>query len=282
MLVIDNFAEWRQLRRGIGESLGLVPTMGFLHEGHLSLVRRARRENSRVVVWIFVNPRQFGPAEDFESYPRNRERDLSLLEKEGVDYVLAPSVEEVYPPGHCTRVVVDGLSEVLEGRSRPGHFAGVATVVAKMLSLTRSDRAYFGQKDGQQCRVIQSLTADLGLDTAIVVCPTVREHDGLAMSSRNVYLTQEERAVAPLLFLALSEAGRAAGAGEQSVERLKGIMHEVLGRSSLLRVEYVSIADETTLEELEILRGPAMASLAVRLGKARLIDNMTLLPASPD
>ncbi|HKI99100.1 MAG TPA: pantoate--beta-alanine ligase [bacterium] len=281
MDVIRTFADWRARRRALQGTLGLVPTMGYLHEGHLSLVRRARAENDRVVVWIFVNPAQFGPAEDLAKYPRDLERDLSLLRAEGVDLVLAPDAAEVYPPGHQTVVSVEALSRPLEGASRPGHFRGVATVVAKLLCLAQADRAYFGQKDGQQCRVVQRMVADLSIPCQIVVCPTVREPDGLALSSRNVRLTPEHRRAAPVVYRALQKAEALAAAGERDAEALRTAMRAVLAEEPLGIVDYVSVADAATLEECATLSGPTLASLAVRFGDVRLIDNVPL-PAPRD
>jgi len=280
MKVIQSISEWKTIRPTLQGRVSLIPTMGFLHEGHLSLVRRARKESDVVIVWIFVNPKQFGPKEDFDKYPRNRERDLELLRPERVDYVFAPTVEEVYPPGFQTTVAVEMLSKPLEGALRPGHFSGVATVVAKMLCLTQPHTAYFGQKDGQQCLVVSRMVQDLGILTEIVVCPTVRDADGLALSSRNVYLNPEERAVAPLIYQALEKVRAAVADGEREAEPLRGMMRAVLARSPLLSLQYASIADAKTLEECTRLNGPAMASIAVRLGQTRLIDNVMLLAPS--
>ena len=275
MEVIENTGIWRAIRDGLPNTLGLVPTMGYLHEGHLSLVRRARDENSQVVVWIFVNPKQFGPGEDFATYPRDMERDLALLRDEGVDYVLAPTVEAMYPPGHQTTVSVPGLAAPLEGASRGGHFDGVSTIVCKMFCLVMPARAYFGQKDGQQCLVVRRMAQDLNMRTEVVICPTVREPDGLAMSSRNVYLGAAERAEAPALHRALRACEAAWRTGERDADRLRAAMMGELG-SPLLQVEYLSIADAGTLEECATVDGPVMASLAVRLGRTRLIDNLLL------
>ncbi len=278
MHVISALTAWKAHRRALSGSVGLVPTMGYLHEGHLSLVRRARAENDHVVVWVFVNPKQFGPGEDLTAYPRDLERDLALCEAEGADVVLTPTVDEVYPPGFQTVVTVEALSAPLEGRSRPTHFQGVATVVARMLGLVRPDRAYFGQKDGQQCLVVRRMAADLGLRTEIVVCPTVREADGLALSSRNVRLTPAQRAAAPVLYRALQAAEALAAAGERDAAVLRSRMHAVLAAEPLAAVDYVSVADAETLAECERLQRPAMASLAVRFGDVRLIDNVLLTP----
>ena len=257
--------------------LGLVPTMGALHEGHLALVRRARAECATVAASIFVNPTQFGANEDLASYPRDMERDLSLLEAEGVDLVYAPSPGEVYPAGFDTWIEPGALAENLEGAVRPGHFRGVATVVAKLFNVVRPDRAYFGQKDGQQLAVIRQMVRDLNMGLEIVAVPTVRDADGLALSSRNAYLTPEQRRAAPVVYRALSEAQRLWLEGETDAERLRGAVLEILRSEPLLEgIDYVSVADGGTLLELERVNGPAMISTAVRLGKTRLIDNMLI------
>jgi pantoate--beta-alanine ligase len=263
-------------RRAAAGPLALVPTMGALHAGHLALVARARAEAASVWVSIFVNPLQFGPREDLAAYPRDLEGDLSQLRANGVDLVFTPELAEMYPPGFSTRVEVGGVSEGLEGERRPGHFAGVATVVARLFGLTRPDLAYFGEKDAQQLRVIQRLTADLGLDLRIVPVATVREPDGLALSSRNVYLDPVERRAATVLWRSLQAARRAFQAGERDAERLRAAMRAVLAAEPLARVDYVSVADDVTLKELTEIAGPAVASLAVRIGATRLIDNVRL------
>lgn len=280
MEVITTVAAMTARRRQLTGTVGLVPTMGYLHEGHLSLVRRARAENDIVIATIFVNPTQFGPHEDLATYPRDLPRDLALLEAERTDIVFAPaSPAEMYPPGYQTWVDLTDLPTKLEGARRPGHFRGVATVVAKLFNLTRPHRAYFGQKDAQQCVVIRRMVADLNFDLEVVVCPTVREPHGLAMSSRNAYLTPEERERAAVLYRALQAAAAALAAGERDAGALRRVMGEVLAAEPLAQVEYVSIADPETLDELEgELPGPALASLAVRIGRARLIDNLVLMP----
>lgn len=280
MEVITTAAAMTARRRALTGTVGLVPTMGYLHEGHLSLVRRARAENDIVIATIFVNPTQFGPHEDLSTYPRDLPRDLALLEAERTDIVFAPaSPAEMYPPGYQTWVDLTDLPTKLEGARRPGHFRGVATVVAKLFNLTRPHRAYFGQKDAQQCVVIRRMVADLNFDLEVVVCPTVREPHGLAMSSRNAYLTPEERERAAVLYRALQAAAAALAAGERDTGALRRVMGEVLAAEPLAQVEYVSIADPETLDELEgELSGPALASLAVRIGRARLIDNLVLTP----
>jgi pantoate--beta-alanine ligase len=251
--------------------------MGYLHEGHLSLVRRALAENDMVGVSVFVNPTQFGPSEDLDEYPRDLERDLSMLEALRVDLVFAPSAEDMYPPGYQTSVNVEQVTRPLEGAARPGHFRGVATVVAKLFNIFQPGRAYFGQKDAQQVVVIQQMVRDLDFPIDVVVCPTVREEDGLAMSSRNVRLSPAERQAATVLNRALSVAAAAAVSGQRSAERLRQIMRTVLASEPLAELEYVSVADRRTLDELEhVGQEGALLSLAVRFGDTRLIDNWTV------
>jgi pantoate--beta-alanine ligase len=247
--------------------------MGWLHDGHRSLMRRARAENATAIATIFVNPRQFNEAADFERYPRNEDRDLAVCAEEGLDLVFGPSVDEVYPPGFATTVSVGGLARPLEGAARPGHFDGVATVVAILFSLVGADRAYLGQKDAQQVMVIRRMALDLAIPTEVITCPTVREADGLALSSRNVHLSPEERAAAPVLRRALTAAREAWAAGERSGDALRATMRRVLADEPLARPDYVSVADGSTLDELELVDGPALLSLAVRFGDTRLIDN---------
>jgi pantoate--beta-alanine ligase len=250
--------------------------MGWLHEGHRSLMRRARADSATTVVTIFVNPKQFNESADFTQYPRNEARDVALCENEGVDIVWAPPVDEVYVPGFGTTVTVGAVSAPLEGAARPGHFAGVATVVAILLDLVGAERAYFGQKDAQQVMVIRRMALDLALLSEIVTCPTVREVDGLALSSRNVHLTAEQRAAAPVLHLALSAARDRWAAGERDADVLRGIMREVLASEPLAEIDYVSCADGLTLAELDRVGGPALLSMAVRFGSTRVIDNEIL------
>ena len=261
--------------RSLG-SVGFVPTMGYLHEGHLALVKRARDENSVVVVSIFVNPTQFGPAEDFSAYPRDTERDLALLEKERTDIVFMPSDEEVYPEAFSSWVEVGKVTELLEGSRRPGHFKGVTTVVAKLFNIVEPTRAYFGQKDAQQATVIKKMVADLNMNLQIIVLPTVRESDGLAMSSRNVYLNPQERQAAAVLYKALTMAQGLWEKGEKNAESLRQEMASLISKEPLAKIDYVSIADAETLEELSQIDRPALVSLAVRIGKTRLIDNIVL------
>lgn len=276
MLTVKTLIELRRSRDSLSGRVGLVPTMGYLHEGHLSLVRRARDECEHVAVSIFVNPTQFGPQEDLSSYPRNLERDLSLLEPLGVDLVWVPSAEIMYPPGYQTWVEVEEITRPLEGAMRPGHFRGVATVVAKLFNAMQPHRAYFGQKDAQQAAVIRRMVRDLSYPIEIVVCPIVREADGLAMSSRNVYLNPEQRRAATVLYRSLVAAKEAYEQGERKAEKLRATIQEVLASEPLAKVQYVSCADPDTLEELETVTGKALLSMAVFVGQTRLIDNMIL------
>ena len=278
MQVVTTVAEMRRLRAQMTGGVGLVPTMGYLHEGHLSLVRCARADNEHVVASIFVNPTQFGPQEDYQRYPRDPERDLRLLEQEGADVVFMPGVEEMYPQGFDAWVEVsESLTVRLEGASRPGHFRGVTTVVARLFDVVQAQRAYFGQKDGQQLAVIRKMVADLNMGVEIVAVPTVREPDGLAMSSRNSYLAPEERRAATVLWRSLCRARELFDVGERRAEVIRREMRDVLASEPLAEVEYVSVADAETLAELETIQDrAAMVSLAVRIGSTRLIDNVTL------
>jgi pantoate--beta-alanine ligase len=273
--VVRSRAELHHALAALPRPLGLVPTMGWLHAGHRSLIARARDECGAVAVSIFVNPRQFDDPADLAKYPRGEARDLALCADAGADLVWVPSVDDVYPPGFDTSVTVDRLTLPLEGAARPGHFAGVSTVVAILFGVVRPDRAYFGEKDGQQLRVIDRMARDLGM-TEVVRCPTVREPDGLALSSRNVHLGADDRAAAPVIHRALL-AGRAAWAsGERDAAVIRGRVGDVLATEPRADVEYVSCADDVTLAELERIEGPAMLSLAVRFGATRLIDNIRL------
>lgn len=260
--------------RGQAFDVGLVPTMGSLHEGHLSLVRRARAENDLVVMSLFVNPTQFGAGEDFDRYPRDLGRDLRLAGDVGVDVVFNPLPGEMYDPGHCTWVDVEGLADHLCGASRPGHFRGVATVVTKFFGLCRPERAYFGQKDAQQALVIRRMAADLDLGVEVVVCPIVRESDGLAMSSRNAYLTAAERVQAPTLHRALCQAEAAIAAGERDAGMVTATVLSVLAEAPLGRVEYVEIVSTDKLRPVEVIVGEVVVAVAVRFGATRLIDNV--------
>jgi pantoate--beta-alanine ligase len=276
MQVINTIAEMRKLRRQLSEPVGFVPTMGYFHEGHLSLVRQARKENPTVVVSIFVNPTQFGPGEDFQNYPRDLNRDLELLEREKVDIVFVPSEEEMYPRGFNSWVDVEKVTERLEGASRPGHFRGVATICAKLFNIIQPTRAYFGRKDAQQAIVIKKMVADLNMNLEIVVVPTVRESNGLAMSSRNTYLNPEERQAAIVLFKALSLARELWQGGEKDADKIRHQMTSLIHKEPLAKIDYVSIADANTLEELKKIDRPAIVFLAIRIGKTRLIDNVIL------
>ena len=250
--------------------------MGWLHDGHRALIRRARESDATAVVSIFVNPRQFNVAADYTRYPRSEERDLAICVEEGVDLVFAPDVDQVYPPGFDTVVSVGAVARPLEGAARPGHFDGVATVVAVLFDLVGAEHAYFGQKDAQQVMVIRRMALDLAIPTEVIACPTVREPDGLALSSRNVHLSPEERAAAPVLHRALDAARDRWASGERSADVLRDVMLEWLTAEPLASVDYVSVADATTLAELDRVDGPALLSLAVRFGDTRLIDNEPL------
>jgi pantoate--beta-alanine ligase len=270
-------ADFRARRGSLPAPLGLVPTMGYLHAGHRSLIDAARRDCAAVAVSIFVNPTQFGPNEDFERYPRDEARDLAMCEAAGVDLVLMPSVEEIYPPGATTSVRVAGLTSVLEGAHRPGHFDGVATVVMKLFDVVRPDRAYFGRKDAQQLLVIRRMARDLLLPVEVVGCPIVREPDGLALSSRNVYLSAEGREQALSLSRGLRMAEAAFSDGMRDADELRAIVRRQIEAQPLARIDYVSLADAETLAEAEgKVKAPSLLSLAVRFGDTRLIDNVTL------
>ncbi len=276
MQVVGLISEIRALRQQLSGTVGFVPTMGYLHKGHLALVKQARIENSHVIVSIYVNPTQFGSGEDFGTYPRELNHDLELLREEGADIVFVPSDNEMYPPEFYTWVDVEKITERLEGASRPGHFRGVATVVAKLFNIVQPSRAYFGQKDAQQVVVIKRMVSDLNLGIDILVVPTVREEDGLAMSSRNIYLNPRERQAATILFKALDLARQLRRNGENDANKLRKQMTSLIKKEPLAQIGYVSIADTETLEELNLIDGPALASLAVLIGKTRLIDNMPL------
>lgn len=270
----------REVRHS-GRTLGLVPTMGSLHEGHLSLVRRSGRECDATAVSLFVNPKQFGPGEDLEAYPRDLERDQALLEAEGVDLLFAPEAEDIYPPGHRTAVLVEGLSESLCGRHRPGHFRGVATIVAKLFNLVGPDRAYFGQKDYQQAVLLRRMALDLDCGLELVICPTVREPDGLALSSRNAYLTPEERRAAPALHAALAGARERAGSRLHSGEDLARYVREELS-STPFRIQYIEAVSAADLQLIDSLQGEIVLAAAAFLGRTRLIDNVLIQPQHPD
>jgi pantoate--beta-alanine ligase len=276
MIDVTTIPDLRAYRSSLPSPFGLVPTMGYLHEGHLSLVRRARAECASVAVSIFVNPTQFGPNEDLAAYPRDLPRDLRLLEAEGVALVWMPTPEIMYPPGFQTWVTVEEVTKPLEGAMRPGHFRGVTTVVAKLFTAVQPDKAYFGQKDAQQAAAIRQMTRDLNFPTEIVVCPTLREADGLAMSSRNVYLNPEERQAATVLSRALFAARDAFQSGVCDAQRLRELMVEIINAEPLARLQYVSCAHPDTLEELHGAVDRALLSMAVFVGKTRLIDNVLI------
>lgn len=276
MMIVSSIDELRSARLILDEPVGFVPTMGFLHEGHLSLVRRAAEECASVVVSIFVNPAQFGPTEDLSAYPRDIEKDLRLLEPLGVNLVWIPTPKIMYPDGYQTWVEVEALTEFLEGAQRPGHFRGVTTVVAKLFNGVRPAKAYFGQKDAQQVAVIRQMVRDLNFPLDVVVCPIVREPDGLAMSSRNIYLDSEQHKAALVLYRALNAAKNAYEMGERDAEKLRSIMEETIESEPLAKMQYVSCANYDTLQELDTVRGKALLSMAVFVGKTRLIDNFVL------
>ena len=278
MQSVNHITDLKLARSSMTGTVGLVPTMGALHEGHLSLISRARAECDNVGVSIFVNPAQFGPGEDLNRYPRDLEGDRELLAPLGVDLLWAPSPDIVYPPGFQSWISVDGVSRGLEGERRPGHFRGVATVVAKLFNLFAPHRAYFGQKDAQQLAVIRRMVLDLNFPIDIVACPTVRAADGLALSSRNSYLTPLERPAATVLFRALSAAQGAFEAGERNAGRLRLAVRAILNAEPLAHIDYISAADPETLAELEHIETGVLLSLAVRIGKVRLIDNFLLTP----
>ena len=276
MKVIEKIDEMKRLRLKLAEPVGFVPTMGYLHQGHLSLVRRASVETQSVIVSIFVNPTQFGPGEDFNRYPRDPEHDLTLLEKEKVDAVFIPSAGEIYQPQFDSWVEVGKLSQRLEGASRPDHFRGVSTICAKLFNIVNPARAYFGQKDAQQLAVTKKMVSDLAMNLEIVALPTVREPDGLAVSSRNIYLNPEERQAATALYQALTLAQKLWSQGERDAKHLRREMTALLKKEPLAEIDYVSIANPETLDELAKVTSPSLVSLAVKIGNTRLIDNVVL------
>jgi pantoate--beta-alanine ligase len=275
MKVIEKIADMRQARKSLAGSVGFVPTMGYLHEGHLSLVKSAKEENQAVVVSIFVNPTQFGPKEDFKSYPRDIKRDLAMLEPL-TDIVFMPSAKEMYPEKYDTWVEVKGITDYLEGAVRPGHFRGVSTVVAKLFNIVEPTKSYFGQKDAQQVAVIKKMVADLNMNTEVVACPTVRETDGLAMSSRNTYLNKEQRQAASVLYRALTLAQELYTTGERDSGVIRREMTELIEKEPLADIDYISVADAGTLKEIHRIKTVALVSMAVKFGKTRLIDNIML------
>ncbi len=276
MQISEKITDIREIRSQLKEPVGFVPTMGYLHEGHLALVRQAREENESVVVSIFVNPTQFGPREDFRNYPRDTERDLAMLEPL-TDVVLLPSPEEIYPEDFDTWVLPGDITERLEGAARPGHFRGVATVVIKLFNIVRPTRAYFGQKDAQQLAVVKKIAADLDMNLQIIACPTLREPDGLAMSSRNSLLTKEQRQEAAVLYRSLARAQELWTRGEKNAGTIRLEMTELIEREPSADISYISIAHPETLKEmLHRVKPPALVSLAVKFGRTRLIDNIVL------
>ncbi len=276
MKIIETIAEMKAIRIKLKEPIGFVPTMGYLHEGHLSLVGKAKAENKSVVVSIYVNPAQFAPTEDLSKYPRNLKRDLAMLEQEGTDIVFFPADKEMYPEGYDTWVTVDKLTKPLEGNFRPTHFRGVTTIVNKLFNIVQPDNAYFGQKDAQQALVIKKMAKELDMNLNVIVCPTVREPDGLAMSSRNVYLTPEQRKSAPALYKSLILAKDLFSHGERNTTNILEQMTAIIQKEPLANIDYISIADTETLEELHTIKKSALVSMAVRYGNTRLIDNLIL------
>ena len=278
MKILQTIVEARAWRSAGTGNVGIVPTMGYLHEGHLSLVRASRDRDDVTIATIFVNPTQFGPTEDLSRYPRDEARDLALLEREGIDAVFMPSVEEMYPAGYGTYVIVEGLTQRLEGASRPTHFRGVTTIVAKLLNILQPHRAYFGQKDAQQLAVVRRMVRDLDLPVEIVGMPIVREADGLALSSRNVYLTAEQRVAALVLSRSLGDVRDAYAGGERDAGKLRSLVESAVAAERLAELDYASVADAETLDEIKRLDRPALVSLGVRFGGTRLIDNTVLTP----
>lgn len=279
MRVIEKISDLKAAitaQRKAGKSIGLVPTMGFLHEGHISLVEASRRDNDITVMSIFVNPAQFGVNEDFDKYPKDIEGDCRKAEEAGTDIIFAPTAAEMYPQGYGTYVDVNGITNRMCGRSRPGHFKGVATVVTKLFNIVQPDKAYFGQKDAQQAVVIKKLVHELNMNIDIEVCPIVREKDGLAMSSRNVYLSPEERKAALVLSAALAKAERLINEGERDARKIHALIENEICGESLADIDYIAVVDAGTLEEIKLLKGSIMAAVAVRFGKTRLIDNIIL------
>jgi pantoate--beta-alanine ligase len=276
MIVISTIQDMVSFRVNLKEPLGFVPTMGYLHEGHMSLVKKAKADNKAVVASIYVNPTQFGPKEDLSKYPRDLPRDIALLEKQGADVVFLPSDKQMYPAGYDTWVTVENLTKPLEGDARPTHFRGVTTVVAKLFNIVRPTNAYFGQKDAQQVLVIKKMAADLNLNVKVIVCPTVREADGLALSSRNVYLSPEERKAAPVLNKSLQMAKTLFGNGETNADVIIAKMTGIVQAQPLANIDYISISDTETLADLKTIEKSALVSMAVRFGNTRLIDNIIL------
>ncbi|MDD4860049.1 MAG: pantoate--beta-alanine ligase [Dehalococcoidales bacterium] len=276
MKIIESISEMKNVRWGMDGPVGFVPTMGYLHEGHISLVQRAKKENASAVVSIYVNPTQFGPKEDLKKYPRDIPRDLAMLEKAGTDVVFIPPDGDMYPTGYNTWVDLEKITERLEGAARPGHFRGVATVCNKLFNIVEPAKAYFGQKDAQQVLVIQKMVRELNMNLDIVVCPTVREPDGLAMSSRNTYLKPDERKAATVLYKSLQLAQKLYDSGERDAGKIRRQMTEFIQKESLAHIEYISIANVNTLDEQEKIAPPSLVSMVVRIGAPRLLDNIIL------
>jgi pantoate--beta-alanine ligase len=280
MRIVKTIKSLRQILNEVrrkGQKIGFVPTMGYFHEGHLSLVRQSRKECDLTVVSIYVNPKQFGPKEDLKAYPRDIKRDATMIQKENVDILFIPSDNDVYPNCYLTYIDVEKISERLCGKYRPGHFKGVATVVAKLLNMVQPDVMYLGQKDAQQVVMLKTMAADLNFPVIIRVVPTAREKDGLAMSSRNVFLSTQERAQAPVLYKALTEAARRIKQGEQSASKIIGSIQQTITRQSVGKIQYVACVDADTLEPLKVLKGKVLIALAVFFGSTRLIDNVIFL-----
>lgn len=279
--LIDNIPEMQHFSESLrreGRIVGFVPTMGFLHEGHLSLIREAKKVSDVVIVSIFVNPTQFGPAEDYEQYPRDMTGDIEKVASTGGDIVFAPSVSEMYPADYLTYVNVERITDTLCGRSRPGHFRGVATVVTKLFNIVKPHKAFFGQKDYQQTVVIRRMVKDLNMDIEIVVCPTVREFDGLAMSSRNSYLNLQERKAATVLYKSLRSAEEMIKAGEKNASVIYDKIREIIAAEPLCSIDYINIVHPETLEDIKTITGKTVLALAVRIGSTRLIDNILVEP----
>ncbi|HEY95045.1 MAG TPA: pantoate--beta-alanine ligase [Dehalococcoidia bacterium] len=276
MKVIKTISEVKKERHNLKGTVGLFPTLGFLHEGHLSLVRQSVRDNNFTISSVFVNPMQFGPSEDFDSYPRDFDRDLTMLEEEGVEFVFMPSTQEMYPEGYDTWVDIENITGKLEGASRPTHFRGVTTVVAKLFNILEPTRAYFGQKDAQQLAVIKKMVKELNMNLEVIACPTVREPDGLAMSSRNTYLKPDERKAATVLYRSLKLAEKLYFEGERDALKIRREMTSLIQQQPAANIDYISIADNETLDEVDKITRPVLVSLAVKIGKPRLIDNLVL------
>ncbi len=274
---IEEMKNYRQRAKSKRKSIGFVPTLGYLHQGHLSLIEKARKECDEVVVSIFVNPLQFGPREDYEHYPRDLSRDVKICQKEGVDVIFVPSSEEMYPQEHSTFIQIQGnLTRVLEGKFRPEHFEGVTAVLIKLFNIVYPDLSFFGEKDYQQALIVKKMVKDLNLDTKIVLLPTVREKDGLALSSRNSYLTPEQRKAAPILYKSLIKAKKIIKEGEKDPERIISLIKDLIAKESLAKIDYVALVDPVTLGLISQIEGDVLVVLAVKIGKVRLIDNMRI------